>query len=168
MPYSTQPRIKEETRGGKQDLARSAPERVTHRILHPSVRDDDQIARKPRTQAHHEHGRAMALRTQTFFTEENSPRKSISRKNAKTPSIARVWPIISSGEVGELCPVGPELEFDRNSRHHSHGEIQAENSRPEAGGALETLVTRPQRPHLPDHDDQAPAPWSIAGTSNDR
>ncbi len=60
----------------------------------------------------------------------------------------------SAGSAGELSPVGAELKFHGNSRHHSHREIDAEDVRPEARRVIILFVTGPQRQRFQNHNEQ--------------
>src|SRR5262249_19233812 len=46
-------------------------------------------------------------------------------------------------------------KLQRDARHHAHGEIEAEDARPEAGRLVVTFVGRAESQYLEDHDEQS-------------
>ena len=130
-------------------------QRVSQRVLHEGVRDDDEIAGQPGTEAQGNCGREVTLRTETSLSEQKQPQEGGFQKECEDSLHREGLTDNLSSEVGETRPVGPELEFERDPRHDPHGEVEAEDARPESREFVEALVARTETQHLHDHDEQS-------------
>jgi hypothetical protein len=119
--------------------------------LHERVRHQNEVAGKPAARRHGHGGKKMVARPQTPLAPDQRADKCALQKERKHPFHRQRLPDHASRKTREVGPVRAELKFHRNARHHAHGKIQTENSRPKTQGLIVLFVTRAQGHPLPPH-----------------
>jgi hypothetical protein len=96
----------------------------------------------------------VSAQAQALFAEEEEAQEGRLQDEGEHPFQGQALADDSAGEFGKPGPVGAELELHQDAGHHSHGEVEPEDARPEAGHLVVTLVRRPEGQNLEDHDEQ--------------
>ena len=127
---------------------------VAHGMLHPGVGGNDEVARHPRAQKHHQRRKPVQAFAQALLAIKEKPEECRLQKEREAAFHGQRLPDHPAGEAREVRPVGAELKFHRNASHHADDEIDAEDFCPEAGGLIVALVARLERDGFQDHDQR--------------
>ena len=110
----------------------------------------------------------MAARAQALFAEKEKAQETRFQEEGEHAFHGQRLANHSAGGAGELRPIGAELKFHGNSRHHAHGEVDAEDVRPEARRFVVMFVTGSQRHRFQNHDEQRQSHGELRKQSNGR
>src|SRR5579864_2453994 len=94
----------------------------------------------------------MAARAEPFLAIQKQSEESRFKEEREHAFHRECLPDDSSGKAREVRPVRAELEFHRDSSHHSENKIDSEDPRPEAGGPVIGLVVASQSDRLQHHN----------------
>ena len=102
-------------------------------VLHPCVGGDDEVSGNPRANEHSHSSEPVLLRRETLFTVEEQAQERRLEEEREHAFHGEGLADYASGELGEVRPVRPEMEFHGNSGYHARNKIDSENLRPEPG-----------------------------------
>ena len=124
------------------------------RILHPSVRNQDPERGKVRSQRHQERHQQMLHLAEPVPTEKEQAHHRRLEDERHHPFDCQRHAENIADVVRVIGPVGPELEFERQTGRHAHDEIDAEQKAPETRHVAIDLAAGHHVDRF--HDDQHP------------
>ena len=127
---------------------------VARRVLHPGVGGDDEEARQPGAEKYQKRGEPVRLGAEALLSEQKQAEETGFQEERKHAFHGEGLADDAAGGFGEARPVGAELEFHGDAGDHAHGEIDGEDSGPEARGLMIMFVAGAQRHGLEHHDQQ--------------
>src|ERR1700757_2670758 len=97
----------------------------------------------------------MQLSANPPFSVNQQSEKRRFQEEGKYPFHSKRLPDYTAGSFREARPVRAKLEFHGNTSHDAHGEIDCENSSPEAGGILVGIVFPNKSNDLQDNNEKS-------------
>ncbi len=136
---------------------RRAVDLVADRMLHPRVRDDDEVRRKPRAEPDEVDRRQVQLRREPIAPEHPQPdERRLEHERTETLDRKR-RPEHITDVLREGRPVHPELELLHKPRRRPDREIDQEQRPEEPHETVPLLIPRPVVPRLHDRQDRRQA-----------
>src|SRR6266704_5120472 len=130
------------------------PNRISRRMLHPSIGHNDQVARQPGTEENEKCCPPVTHAAQFFLSEQKQSEKTRLQKERKDSFHGQRLADDSACSFRELRPVRHKLKLHRDSGNHTESKIDSENSRPKACGTIVMFVPRTQRFRFQVHQQQ--------------
>ena len=149
-----QPGVQQQRPKARQQNLAVRSQRVADRMLHPGVRRHDEESGKPRSQEDQEAREPVPSGSQLLFAEEKQTQETRLQEERKHALHRQRLADNAAGGLRKARPIGAELEFHGDAGDHAHGEVDGEDSRPEARRAIVVFVARAQRQRLQHYQQQ--------------
>ena len=124
------------------------PERVPDRMLHPRVGRHNQVAGHPRAEEHQKRCPPVADSSQLFLAKQKQSQKTRLQEKRKDSFHRECLPDHAPGASRKRGPVRAELKLHRDAGDNAQREVDSENSRPKARGAVVMFVAGSERLRL--------------------
>src|SRR6266849_526470 len=122
---------------------------ITHRVLHESIRDKNEVGGKPAPQCDRYRCQEMIPRTEPLFAPDQCADKRAFQKEREHAFHGQRLSDHTAGVLGKARPVSSELKLHRNAGDDTDRKIEPENLGPKPGGVVVLFITRPQRAPFP-------------------
>src|SRR5271156_2833366 len=109
-------------------------------MLHESIRDDDEVARKPTPQCNPYRREEVIPRAELLFAPNERADKRAFQKERENTFHAQCLSYHAPGVLGKTRPVGSELKFHRNAGDDTHSKIEPENLGPKSGSVVVIFI----------------------------
>ena len=149
-----QPRVREQRPQTAQIESVARARQVTDRVLHEGVGRDDEEARDPRAEKDQECRHPVAPRAEALLAEQQGAEKRRLQEEREDTLHRQRLSDDAAGGAREARPVRAELKLHRDAGHDAHGEVDGEDTRPEARRPVVVLAPPAQRLRLQDQDEQ--------------
>ena len=149
-----QPRVREQRPQTAQIESVARARQVTDWVLHEGVGRDDEEARDPRAEKDQECRHPVAPRAESLLAEQQGAEKRRLQKEREDALHRQRLSDDAAGGARETRPVRAELKLHRDAGHHAHGEVDGEDTCPEARRPVVVLAPPAQRLRLQDQDEQ--------------
>jgi len=120
-------------------------------MLHESVRDQNEVARKPTSDCDRHRRHEVISRPESLFTPDQGADECALQKEREHAFHRQGLSDHAAGILGEGRPVRAKLKLDWYTGDDPHGEIQSEDFGPKPGSLVVLLITRPPGSPFPIH-----------------
>jgi hypothetical protein len=100
-------------------------------MLHPGIRNDNQVSTHPGSKEYHECCEGVSTLTKASFSKKKKTQERRFYEKRKYSLHGKNVANHSAREDGKPGPVCSELEFHWNSGHHAHRKIYSKDASPE-------------------------------------
>src|SRR5271155_4745700 len=118
-------------------------------MLHKSIGDQNEIARKPTSQGNSHRSQEVMPGSQSLLAPDERAYKCALQKESEHTFHGQRLSDYAPGVPRKSCPVRSELKFHGNARDNTHGKIEAKNLRPKANRVVVLFIARFQGAPFP-------------------
>src|SRR6266446_6809777 len=118
-------------------------------MLHESVRHEYEDAGEPTAQSNTDRGEEVITRTEPLLAPDERADERAFKEEREHAFHCQRLPDYTPCILGKLRPISSELKLHGNAGHHTNGEIQSEDLRPEPDGPIVFFITSSQRTPFP-------------------